>query len=197
MSSTVEDGPERLILDKYMPTKFSTEVYERDFQASWYKIYSWLGYFIQRSVAYCYACGQYGNDNCIEFKNWKKTHKFSKHSKSESHKTSMVKWMSLRASTKANKSVMTAMESNHASMIERNRRYLRIIIECLMYTAQQNIPQRGHTECRSNINYMSDNNCGNFIELLHLRCNDNPWLSDMLESNSIILSGLLLIFKTS
>ena len=60
--------------------------------------------------------------------------------------------------------------------------WLRVIIECLMFTAQQNIPQRGHTECRSNLSSASDFNRGNFLELLHLRCKDNPWLSKMLQS---------------
>ena len=85
-----EDEPLRPILNKYMPKRFSTEKYERDFQSSWYKTYSWLGYSIARSTGYCYPCGKYGN-YCIEFKNWKKTDKFLKHSKSEAHKTSMVK----------------------------------------------------------------------------------------------------------
>ena len=66
-------------------------------------------------------------------------------------------------------------------MVAKNRKYLRVIIECVMYTAQQNIAQRGHKECRSNLASMSDNNRGNFLELLHLRCKDNPWLAEMLE----------------
>ena len=37
-----EDEPLRPIMNKYMPKRFSTEKYERDFQSSWYKTYSWL-----------------------------------------------------------------------------------------------------------------------------------------------------------
>ena len=36
------DGPMQPKLDKYAPRKFSTEAFERDFQADWYKKYSWL-----------------------------------------------------------------------------------------------------------------------------------------------------------
>ena len=144
-----------------MPKRFSTEKYEGDFQSSWYKTYSWLGYTIARSAGYCHPCEKYGN-YCIEFKNWKKTDKFLKHSKSEAHKTSMVKWVCYRAQTKTNASVLTSMDVNHETMVAKNRKYLCVIIECVMYTAQQNIPQRGHKECRSNLASMSDNNRGNF-----------------------------------
>ena len=70
------------------------------------------------------------------------------------------------------------MDVTHETMVAKNRKYLRVIIECVMYTAQQNIPQRGHKECRSNLASMSDNNPGNFLELLHSRCKDNPWLAE-------------------
>ena len=45
-----------------------------------------------------------------------------------------------------------------------------------MFTAQQNISQRGHEENRFNISEIKDINRGNFLELLSLRCRDLPWL---------------------
>ena len=60
--------------------------------------------------------------------------------------------------------------------------YLQVIIESLFFTAQQNIAQRGHEEKRDDISRISDDNRGNFIELLHLRCKDLSWLGDMLNS---------------
>ena len=57
-----------------------------------------------------------------------------------------------------------------------------MIIECLFYTAQQNIAQRGHEEDRSNLGQRSDINRGNFLELLHLRCKDIPWLEETLNT---------------
>ena len=65
------------------------------------------------------------------------------------------------------KSMLKATENN----------YLKIIIECLVHNLQQNIPLRGHKECRKNIFKVSDINRGNFLELLHFRCMDFPWLT--------------------
>ena len=51
-----------------------------------------------------------------------------------------------------------------------------------MFTAQQNIAQGGHREGRHDIGSSSDINRGNFLELLHMRCKDIPWLQDKLNS---------------
>ena len=76
---------------------------------------------------------------------------------------------------------MSLLDSNHKSMVVKNRKYLEVIIECLVFTAQQNIAQRGHEESRTHIGQVSDVNRGNFLELLHLRCKDLPWLEQMLD----------------
>jgi len=47
----------------------------------------------------------------------------------------------------------------------------------------QNIPQRNNAEERAHVDKISDTNCGNFLELLHLRCRDIPWLSFKLEQS--------------
>jgi len=46
--------------------------------------------------------------------------------------------------------------------------YLKVIIETLLFTAQQNIAQRSSAENRADIKMISDENRGNFIELPHL-----------------------------
>ena len=48
--------------------------------------------------------------------------------------------------------------------------YLQIIVETLVFTAVQNIPQRNNTEERAHVDKISDRNRGKFLELLHLRC---------------------------
>ena len=45
----------------------------------------------------------------------------------------------------------------------------------------QNIAVRGHEESRNDIWEVSDINRGNFLELLHLRCKDLPWLQSKLQ----------------
>ena len=46
----------------------------------------------------------------------------------------------------------------------------------------QNIAVRGHEESRNDIWEVSDINRGNFLELLHLRCKDLPWLQSKLQA---------------
>lgn len=53
----------------------------------------------------------------------------------------------------------------------------------LVYTARQNIAQRGNEEKRDDIGGASDTNFGNLLELFHLRSKDIPWLEDKLKSN--------------
>jgi hypothetical protein len=65
--------------------------------------------------------------------------------------------------------------------VKNNREYMRVIVECLMFTAQQNLAQRAHEECRADLSANSDTNRGNFLELLHMRSRDIPWLSGALQ----------------
>lgn len=51
-----------------------------------------------------------------------------------------------------------------------------------MFTAQQNIVQRGHDEQRDGLSNKRDVNGGNFLELIHLQCKDIAWLNDKLDS---------------
>ncbi|XP_068671129.1 zinc finger MYM-type protein 1-like [Montipora foliosa] len=46
----------------------------------------------------------------------------------------------------------------------------------------QNIAVRGHGESRKDIWEVSDISRGNFLELLHLRCKDLPWLQSKLQA---------------
>ena len=58
-----------------------------------------------------------------------------------------------------------------------------MIIECLIFTAVQNIAiVRVHEESRNDIWEGSGINRGNFLELLHLRCIDLPWLQLKLQA---------------
>ena len=57
-----------------------------------------------------------------------------------------------------------------------------MIIESLIFTAMQNIAVRGHEESRNDIWEASDINRGNFLELLHLRRKDLPWLQSKLQA---------------
>ena len=179
---TTPDAPKQPRMNEYAPRTFGKESFKRDFQPAWFDKYSWLGFSVDKSCGYCYACERFGSTKSFEYRNWKKPKRLKKHAKSQAHKTAFVKWMSHEAQLKSRKSIASMMDENHQRMVVRNREYLRVIIECLLFTAQQNIPQRGHEESRQNLEQASDFNCGNFLELLHLRCKDISWLGDMLDS---------------
>ena len=50
------DEPQRPNLNKYAPRTFSKERFQRDFQVSWFEKYTWLGFSVDKSCGYCYAC---------------------------------------------------------------------------------------------------------------------------------------------
>ena len=105
-----------------------------------------------------------------------------KYSGSGPHKTLMFKWISHCAQKKRQSSIISQLESSHQKIVKRNRDHisLQIIIECLQFTAQQNVAQRAHAESRPDLGAVSDVNRGNFLELLHMRSRDIPWLLETL-----------------
>ncbi|XP_066948596.1 zinc finger MYM-type protein 1-like [Macrobrachium rosenbergii] len=106
----------------------------------------------------------------------------AKHAQSNSHKLAMSKWIALKRNKRQEMSVLVQLGNAHRDMVQKNRTYLRVIVESILFTAQQNIPQRGHSEDRSITGEDSEVNRGNLIELLHLRCRDIPWLAKRLTS---------------
>ena len=178
----VREGPLQPVLREYKPQKFGNETFTRDFKAQWFKQYPWLSYSIDRKVGTCYVCSKFMNDNAFTFCNWKKTERLTKHHQSEAHSLAMTKWLEYRQMQRKSSSIISIIDDGHRNYVKRNREFLRVIIECLFYTAQQNIAQRGHEEDRSNLGQRSDVNRGNFLELLHLRSKDIPWLEEKLNT---------------
>ena len=178
----VREGPLQPVLREYKPQKFGNETFTRDFKAQWFKQYPWLSYSIDRKVGTCYVCSKFMNDNTFTFCNWKKTERLTKHHQSEAHSLAMTKWLEYRQMQRKSSSIISIIDDGHRNYVKRNREFLRVIIECLFYTAQQNIAQRGHEEDRSNLGQRSDVNRGNFLELLHLRSKDIPWLEEKLNT---------------
>ena len=113
------------------------------------------------------------NDSNFSFSDWKKPGRLNKHAKSKCHIKAMTKWI-FSKTIRSRQSVVELLDSHHKDTLKANRQYMKIIIESLVFTAQQNIAQQGHDEDRSSIVEESDVNRGNFIELLHLRSKDIP-----------------------
>ncbi len=125
----------------------------------------------------CFSCMEFNNDASFTYDNWKKYERLKKHSASEKHRTSMTKWITFQMNAKKETSVLQQLVTAHKQQVLINR----IIIECLIFIAQHNISARGPEEDRKNIGNMSNVNRGNFIELLHLRCQEVSWLSSKLK----------------
>ena len=62
-------------------------------------------------------------------------------------------------------SIAKQLDDKRREEVQRNREYLRVLIECLVVTAQQNIARRGHREDRNDIGSSLDINRQNFLEL--------------------------------
>ena len=168
--------PSQPIIQQYSPQKFGKETYKRDFQPDWFKSYPWLSYSIEKKEASCYACEHFSTSDPFILKNWKKYERLKKHAQSESHYDAMIKWISAKRNEKQKSTILSQLDSHHKATVLKNRQYLKVIIETLMFTAQQNTSQRGHEEDRHNISEISDINRGNLLELLSLRCRDFPWM---------------------
>lgn len=63
--------------------------------------------------------------------------------KSNRHELAMIKWISYRMNKKYDTSITKLLDNAHKKEIAHNREYLKVIIECLLYSAQQKIAQRG------------------------------------------------------
>ena len=174
--------PKQPILDEYPARKFGNETFVRRLQSEWYKKYPWISYEVANDACVCFACVEFGKDTSFVFRNWKKSEKLAKHGKSENHVRSMTRWLQFKAMQRNQTCVLQQLNSAHQDQVASNRQYLKVIIQSLMYTAQQNVAIRGHEENRNDIWEVSDINRGNFLELLCIRCNDLPWLRSKLQS---------------
>ncbi|XP_046856212.1 zinc finger MYM-type protein 1-like [Xenia sp. Carnegie-2017] len=175
-------APKQPILGEYPARKFGSETFVRRFQPEWYKKYPWISYEVDKDACVCFACKEFGKNTSFVLTNWKKSSKLAKHGKSENHVRSMTRWLQFKAMERKKTSVLQQLNSAHQDQVAINRQYLKVIIQSLMYTAQQNVAIRGHEEIRGDIWEISDINRGNFLELLCIRCNDLPWLKSKLQS---------------
>jgi hypothetical protein len=157
----IQDSPLQPILQKYHLKKFGREQTYRDFNPQWFEMYPWLNYDITECAGSCFACRKFMSNDTFRFYNWKKPERLLlKYANSKTHQLAMIKWFSFRASKKQDSSVLKQLSNEHDRKVKQNREYLRVIIECLAFTAQQNIAQREHAEDRTKLNI--------------------PWLSDKL-----------------
>ena len=100
------------------------------------------------------------------FQKWKNaTLAFRNHESSISHRDATIKWAHYTKSQSVAAQLNVEQECARSCLLK--------IISTLQFLARQGLPLSGHQE--------SD---GNFIQLLHLRCNDSPELLQWLERRS-------------
>ena len=71
-------------------------------------------------------------------------------------------------------SVAARLDTAYQQQVKKNREYMKIIIQTLMFLAKHNIAIRGHDESLQSTNH------GNFLDLLDLRSKDDPLLQEYL-----------------
>ena len=58
----------------------------------------------------------------------------------------MQAWAEFKQQKTTGARIQRAFDVGHAKAVKENRRYVRVVIDVLIYTACQNIAQRGHRE---------------------------------------------------
>lgn len=155
----------------------------RHFKSEWYGRFPWLEYSLVKDAVFCYYCRLHaahkpgcGEDafTKVGVSNWKNVlDRCLKHESSKVHQTASVFH---RQSSQQSTSVAKQLSSVHQQQVEKNRQYLRRIVENVLFLGKQGLAFRGHVEDAE-----SDNR-GNFLELLDLRSSDCPIIVEGLKS---------------
>ncbi|XP_027969761.1 zinc finger MYM-type protein 1 isoform X4 [Eumetopias jubatus] len=163
------------ISDGLCHPKFTSRVQKvksRSIKKSWCSNFQHLKNSIKKEVTFCYSCQLFCQKNfsfggesfaAQGISNWKKTlEKFRKHEKSEMHLKSLQFWREYQFSDE----VISDNLSIHSKQIEGNKKYLKLIIENILFLGKQCLPLRGNDQSISSVNK------GNFLELLEIRAKD-------------------------
>nr|XP_036846579.1 zinc finger MYM-type protein 1 isoform X2 [Manis javanica] len=157
--------------------KFTSKVQKvkgksRSIRKSWWSNFQHLENSVKKDVTFCYSCQLFSQKNFScegesfatqEISNWKKTlEKFRKHEKSEMHLKSLQFWREYQFCDEA----VNDNLSIHSKQIEGNKKYLKLIIENILFLGKQCLPLRGNDQSISSVNK------GNFLELLEIRAKD-------------------------
>ena len=118
------------------------------FQATWYSQFPWLEYSPRLDAAFCFSCRLYAASmpGCAEpafvcngMKNWRKAlgkdGKLTGHAQSNVHKSTWVMWMEAKSQPC---SVAARLDTAYQQQVKKNREYMKIIIQTLMFLAKHN-----------------------------------------------------------
>ena len=173
--------------EAHQPKKFNfpkrefgkTKVIMRSFQPSWFEKWHWLHYNESEDSVLCHTCAKASLQKKIQwslsadmafiargFTNWKDaTVKFALHQSSNCHKEAVLKMVTMPSCSKniaESLSLQVAKEK-----LERRKCFLKILSN-LRFLAHQGLPLRGH----------GDEQDSNFIQLMKLRAEDDPKITE-------------------
>lgn len=83
--------------------------------------------------------------------NKSKLNKLDAHAKSNLHLTCMVKWSAYQK-TKETGSVYSQISSQHSLMVESNKKYMKMLVDIVLFVSCQGIGLRGHDEKKDSLN---------------------------------------------
>ena len=160
-------------------------VVKRSFQRQWFDRWSWLHYDEDRDLAFCFTCvvaylnNHLQSAHCLEqtfissgFSNWKDaTAKFAKHEGSRCHKDSVLKTITLPATTS---DVGEMLSSQLAKERLERRKCLLKLLSNARFLSRQGLAFRGDGEELDS----------NFMRLIYLRSEDNTKLVDWMKQKT-------------
>ena len=106
---------------------------KRSFQHTWYSIFPWLEYSIQRDSVYCFPCRLFGvNPDPIltvtGFSDWKhgkgKRGTLNIHDSSHKHRAAVLSWKDFQSTNENNTSIANQLERGRKKVIKENRQYV-------------------------------------------------------------------------
>lgn len=156
----------------------------RSSSSKYYKEYTWIEYSQNKDLVFCFYCRNFGAGSNSEevftksgFKDWKKiSEKLNKHSKSSYHLFSLAKYKDYQ-NTKKTGNVHVQMSSAYKEEIEKNRKYMLMIIDAVFFLVHQGISFRGHFENKGSLNQ------GNFKEICCMLATYNPSFASKMETS--------------
>ncbi|XP_048206809.1 zinc finger MYM-type protein 1 isoform X2 [Perognathus longimembris pacificus] len=153
---------------KFTPKVQKVEDKLQDIRKSRHVDFQHLENSIKKDMPFCYFCHLFYQKNftCREESfatqgacNWKRSlEKFRKHEESEMHLKALQLWRQHQLCDEA--------IHDNSKQVEDNKKYLKLIVESILFLGKQCLPLRGNGQSVSSVNK------GNFLELLEMRTKD-------------------------
>lgn len=138
--------------------QFPTTTYSsraRSFNPAWYDTYDLLEYSVGLNACFCYPCRLFGSQGSsftskpesaftiVGFKDWKyatgKNSILNGHNNCITHKQSVIAWKQFQLNTKQSTSISQQLDNTTVELIQKNRHYLKTILEVLLLCSKQEI----------------------------------------------------------